>query len=180
MKYQHVFICVLLLLISLGSCNSNKVGNGESLVYFDREIKDKMEEAQRERLYPCYKGNIHVENKEEKTIFTYRYDDVECNIVLPHEYCEIYAVLFERGVLHPQFMGCFNTNSLTVGQFVKDIKYSGATKRNYNLRIWCEGWANSLEYSIELQNNRATDKTLDTDFMQEAVLIDISEIRVVI
>lgn len=39
MKYQHVFICVLLLFIFLGSCYSNKVGNGESFVYSDREIK---------------------------------------------------------------------------------------------------------------------------------------------
>lgn len=156
--------------------------NEEDSSYSSSLIREKMNKSlyPNNELYPRYDKNIIIETKKDESIFHYQYDNIKYKIIVSNKYHYDYLSLFEKGILNPQLIRCFKALNMTIGQFTEISIQSKGTKRHYKLWIWDENTLNPCEYRIELLNINATEHTLTKEFIQDAIIVHISECRIII
>lgn len=181
MKNQF-FIVAFFFCMILQSCNSQKNTRKET---YNKPINIHIDKINRPGFsksmpYTEYKGLITKEIVGEDNVYHYNHDTIRHEISISNKYYSDFTPLFEKGILHPNLIGCFQGTNLSVGQFEELSKTSDETKRRYKFWRWCEGVANPCEYVIELSNKNATNKTLTKDFIENAILASLSTCSIII
>ncbi|MFV0468266.1 MAG: hypothetical protein ACK5MK_04970 [Dysgonomonas sp.] len=153
----------------------------ESKKLFDL-YKDKMSKliSSGSLQYPQYEGIITAEIIKDDYIFHYKYDTIDYQISISHKYYSDFLPLFENGLLHPKLIGCLLGTTMFVGQFEELHSTSDGTKRRYKLWSWCKGVMNPCEYTIELLNENTTNQTPTKKFIEEAIVVSISQCSIIL
>ena len=164
--------CVIII-----ACNSQqkiyKISVNESLGSLNESIK------MREWLYPKYNNKVVTVLTKDTYTYYYNYDTLSYNLNVSNKYSD-YLLLFEKGILHPKLISCIRGNIITIGQFNESINPNKESVRRYKFWSWCNGSMNPCEYTIELLNKQASIQSTTKDFIENAVIIYISQCNVII
>lgn len=169
--YSLLIFCIIGFSCTTQKTTTNLFDNQKLLIEnFNRSLQEKNSSTPEK-----YKGVIVTEKLKYRSVFHYVSTEYKPKISVYNDYSDFYP-LFEKGYLNPtNIVSCFRDGPVAwITDLREKLRPSDVTRRRYTFLRWCKGVLNPCEYIIEIQNENANADTPTKEFVEGAILTEVS------